>query len=254
MSRLKSLLLVLFALLPLTAEAVTHDILVLYTNAAAARRGVQLFGLVSTAISTTNKVHTDSGTGIQVRILAYEPSPMQESGNFTITGPQLTQNAAVKARRDALGADLVLLVSEDSGCGGWGSMMWAKGSGGQLTYLEAFAVVTSSCLSGLTVAHEIGHMQGLLHNREDSGADGLASGFHFGYRVCAVGGFRDVMSYQCPGINVTQLKRFSDPTALYNGIPMGIAYEVAPYQAADAVRQLKINGPLIAVFRNSNVP
>jgi hypothetical protein len=243
-------ILLLALLLSAPAQAVTHDVLVLYTEKASARRGIQLFSSVSTAIATTNKAHSNSGTGIQVRVLAYEPSPMRESGNFTVTGPQLTQNAAVKARRDALGADLVLLISEDSGCGGWGSMMWAKGGSGQLTYLEAFAVVTSSCLSGLTVAHEIGHMQGLMHNREDSGSAGTQPGFHFGYRVCAAGGFRDVMSYQCPNVSVPQIARFSDPTATYNGLPLGIAYEVAPTQAADAVRQLKINGPLIAAFRN----
>jgi hypothetical protein len=241
-------ILILALLICAPAQAVTHDVLVLYTEKASVRQGIQLFTKVSAAIATTNKAHSNSGTGIQVRVLAYEPSPMQENGNFTITGPQLTQNAAVKARRDALGADLVLLISEDSGCGGWGSMMWAKGSSGQLTYLEAFAVVTSSCLSGLTVAHEIGHMQGLMHNREDSGIDGTKPGFHFGYRVC--GQFRDVMSYDCPGIKTPQIARFSDPTALYNGLPLGIAYEVAPTQAADAVRQLKINGPLIAAFRN----
>jgi hypothetical protein len=241
-------ILILALLLCSPAHAVTHDVLVLYTEKASVRQGIQLFSKVSTAIATTNKAHTNSGTGIKVRVLAYEPAPMQESGNFYTTGSQLSTNAAVKARRNALGADMVLLITEDSGCGGWGSLWWTW-SGGQLTSVEAFAVVTSSCLGGMTVAHEIGHMQGLSHNREDAW-DGTSAGYHFGYRVCAAGGFLDVMSYKCPGINVPQIARFSDPTATYNGLPLGIAYEVAPYQAADAVRQLKINGPLIAGFRN----
>jgi hypothetical protein len=242
------ILILLGLLMAAEAQAVTHDVLVLYTENASVRRGIKLFSSVSTAIATTNKAHANSGTGIEVRVLAYEPSPMQESGSFYTTHSQLAANAAVKARRNALGADLVLLVTEDSGCGGWGSLWWTWNSSG-MTSLEAFAVVTSSCLTGLTVAHEIGHMQGLDHNREDS-SNPTASGYHFGYRICAPGGFLTVMSYKCPGLNLPQLKQFSDPTATYNGLPLGIAYEVAPTQAADAVRQLKINAPLIANFRN----
>jgi hypothetical protein len=238
------------------AHAVTHDVLVLYTQKAATRWGEGLRAKVDKAISYANGAHTNSRTGIVVRVLAFEQTAFVESGNFFTTRSNLASNAAIKARRNELGADLVLLVSEDTGCGGAGSN-WRTFSGGQTTSLEAFAVVTSSslppaswaCGNNYTVAHEIGHMQGLGHNREDDSA-GLQAGYRFGYRVCAVGGFRDLMSYPCPNVNVPIVARFSNPLAFYNGLPFGIAYEVAPFQAADSVRYLKETASLIADFRN----
>jgi hypothetical protein len=249
-------LIVLALLFAAPAKAVTHDVLVLYTQKAATRWGVGLRDKVDKAIAYTNGAHTNSRTGIVVRVLAFEQTSFAETGNFFNTRSALASNAAVKSRRDQLGADLVLLVSEDTGCGGSGSN-WRTFSGGRTTSLEAFAVVTSSslppaswvCGNNLTVAHEIGHMQGLGHNREDDSA-GLQAGYRFGYRICAVGGFRDLMSYPCPNVRVPIVARFSNPNAFYNGLPFGIAYDVAPFQAADSVRYLKEVAPLIADFRN----
>jgi hypothetical protein len=258
---LRYLLVLALMVISAAAEAVapppvTHDVLVLYTQKAATRWGEGLRAKVDKAIAYTNGAHTNSRTGIVVRVLAFEQTAFVESGNFFNTRSALASNTAIKARRDQLGADLVLLVSEDTGCGGAGSN-WRTFSGGQTTSLEAFAVVTSSslppaswvCGNNLTVAHEIGHMQGLGHNREDDSA-GLQAGYRFGYRICAPGGFRDLMSYPCPNVNVPIVARFSNPKAFYNGLPFGIAYEVAPYQAADSVRYLKETAPLIANFRN----
>jgi hypothetical protein len=246
------ILLMMALLFSAPAKAVvTHDVLVLYTQKVETRWGVGLRDKVDRAIALANGAHTNSRTGIVVRVLAFEKTSFVESGNFFTTRSNLANNTAVKTRRNQLGADFVLLVSEDTGCGGAASN-WRTS-----TTLDAFAVVTSSslppaswvCGNNLTVAHEIGHMQGLAHNREDDSA-GLQAGYRYGYRVCAVGGFRDLMSYPCPNVNVPIVARFSNPLAFYNGLPFGIAYEVAPYQAADSVRYLKEVGPLTSSFRN----
>jgi hypothetical protein len=245
------------------AAAVTHDILATYTQKSVDKWGVPtLHSKIATSVAAANQAHADSGTGITLRILSFEPSLIQESGNFYTTHNNLRANVATKTRRDQIGADIVLMVTEDSGCGGAASLWWTWNP--NLTMLDSFAVVTSNSLQAtasspcgagdLTVAHEFGHGQGLLHDRESEPTEGLKAGYHFGYKVCVANGFRTVMSYKCPSINVPQLARFSDPTASYNGIPMGVAYEAAPYQAADAVRQLKKNAPIIANFRNAVVP
>lgn len=236
------------------AAPVQHDILVLYTQKSATRWGAQLQPRIETAIALTNQVHADSGTGIVVRMVSLEPSPLQESGNFSTTLAQLVNNATVIARRNAIGADLVLLISEDTGCGGAGQLLWSF-SNGVMVSMEAFAVATSSalppaaalCNGDFAVPHEIGHMQNLNHNREDSGTAGTQAGYNFGYRVCGV--VRDVMAYDCPTSHAPQVGRFSDPTATVNGVPFGIAYETDPLHAADAVRTLKESGPRIANFR-----
>jgi hypothetical protein len=249
-------------LLPFAAGAVTHDLLVLYTQKAATRWGiVTLNNKAYVSVAAANKAHADSGTGIVLRVLSFESSPMQETGNFYNTYNALKVHAATKARRDALGADIVVLVTEDSGCGGAAGLWWSTYP--IVTLVDSFAVVTSNSLQAtasslcgagdLTLAHEIGHGQGLLHDRESEPVEGLKAGYHFGYKVCAANGFRTIMSYKCAGMTVPQLGHFSDPTATYNGIPMGIAYEVAPMQAADAVRQLKKNAPIIANFRTAQV-
>jgi hypothetical protein len=244
------------------AAEVTHDILATYTQKSVDKWGVPtLHSKIATSVASANKAHADSGTGITLRILSFEPSLIQESGNFYTTHNNLRASVATKTRRDQIGADIVLMVTEDPGCGGAASLWWTWNP--NLTMLDSFAVVTSNtlqatasspCAGDLTVAHEFGHAQGLLHDRESEPVEGLKAGYHFGYKVCTANGFRTVMSYKCPSINVPQLARFSDPTASYNGIPMGIAYETAPYQAADAVRQLKKNAPIIANFRNAVVP
>lgn len=243
------------------AQVYTHDLLVLYTQKAATRLGVATIRTrLDDAITLANAAHTLSGTNIHLRVIGFEQTAVVESGNFTTTGVMLTQDAAAKNRRNQLGADFVLLISEDTGCGGWGQLSWSWNNG-TMTALESFAVVTSNslppaaagCGSDYVVAHEVGHMQGLAHNREDAGTAGTQAGYNFGYRVCAANGFRDIMSYGCPTMTVTVLGRFSDPKVTYNGYPIGIDYAVDPTHAADASRQLRENAPLLANFRTAAV-
>ena len=113
----------------------------------------------------------------------------------------------VAQARDGMLADLVsMIVVNNSLCGG-GKPGPSKAAG--------FTAVT--CLSSL--AHEIGHNFGMVHN---SGGARTPSYIH-GYRwnQSAFFPFRTQMSYECTGRSCPRIAYFSNPRLSYAGVPMG---------------------------------
>jgi hypothetical protein len=169
---------------------------------------------------------------------------MSESGGMSATLTALTQNSTIRSLRDKLAADMVVLVSENSDYCGWASWVNTNNS------IDAYAVVSSGCLSNHSLAHEVGHLQGLDHNREDGGNGGFYP-YGYGYRVCASNGFRDVMSYNCPTIGVPRVLQFSNPNVYYNGYPTGVSYDLSPSTAAETWRALNNSATRVAAYRTS---
>lgn len=252
---MKKLLVALVGLLlvagALPASALTYDVIALYTDKSLTKHGLAgLQDRLSRGIALTNTVHSDSATGIDVNVLAFLPSPVQEQASIGLTHAELKNSTAVKSLRDQYGADLVLLISEDTGgYTGWASM-WYTFSGSTVTSVEGFAIVISAKMIDYTLVHEFGHLQGAEHNRENTSA--TYPGYHYGYRVCAAGGFLDIMSYKCPNITVPQIGHFSDPRATWNGQPLGIDWVADPSKASDAVRAIKEFAPKVVPFRSAN--
>jgi hypothetical protein len=108
--------------------------------------------------------------------------------------------------------------------------------------------VNPGCLSNQSLAHEIGHNQGNMHDRDSTSNVG-AFAYSYGYRHCASdgGGFRDVMAYACNG--VARIARFSSPGLVYRGQPLGVAYETDPDNSADNVRSMNNTADTVAAFR-----
>jgi hypothetical protein len=115
---------------------------------------------------------------------------------------------------------------------------------------SAFNVVNSSCLSSHSLAHEIGHNQGNMHDRASTSNTG-AFPYSYGYRRCVADGtgFRTVMSYACSGAN--RVAWFSSPNAFYNGYATGIAYESDPANSADNARSMNNTADTVAAFRTA---
>ena len=115
---------------------------------------------------------------------------------------------------------------------------------------SAFAVVHDdsvyNCIGSYdSFAHELGHNQGNVHNKENTTIAG-ANSDSYGYRVC--GAYRDIMSYNCSG--EPRIPYFSNPNVLYNGQPTGLI------GFNDTARSMNATAATVASFRNlvTNAP
>lgn len=232
-----------------TGTSVVQDLLVVYTAASAATYSqATLESMIQSAVQSTNQAYQNSGVSITLNMVGLQQVAMSESGSgMQATLNSLKQNAEVRSLRDKLGADMVMLVSQDSDWCGYANLQITIYNG--VTTTDAYAITYSSCLSNQTLAHEVGHLQQLDHNRESSTGTSAAYPYSYGYRQCVTGGFRDIMSYSCSG--ATQLLQFSTPKLSYNGVATGIAYETDPSRAADGARSLNDTAIKVAAYKGA---
>jgi hypothetical protein len=229
-----------------------HDLLVAYTPAARQRYGrAPLETMVRNAVEAANQAYRNSGVAITLHLVGLREVPYVEHGDMRAalrdvqtTGDGLLDE--VHALRTRVGADIVTLVSENSdSCG----IAWSMRGEGASAASTAYNVVNAGCLSNQSLAHEVGHNQGNMHDR-DSTANVGAYPFSYGYRHCTDDGqgFRTIMAYACRG--VARVARFSSPLLSYQGQPMGVAYETDPDNAADNVRSMNATADTVAAFRS----
>lgn len=234
------------------AEApVLHDLLVLTTAAARAQYGAGLDGMIVNAVSSANAAYGAGAVGITLNLVGIHSTMVTEGARMEDALDAVAADPAVRQLRDQLGADVVMLASVNSDYCGIAYFMNSV-SAGFAPY--AYGVVSSRCLSVSALAHEVGHVQGLAHDRETAGAGAVSSRpYAFGYRICPTDGtgVRDIMSYSCTSGTATRINEFSNPNRIVNGYVFGIAYEVDPQHAADAARALNDNAAVVADFRQS---
>jgi hypothetical protein len=236
--------------LPADLAPVTQDLLVLYTPASAARHGSgTLESMIAGGVAAANEAYRNSDVGISLRLLDVRRTAtiVESPQGMIATLAALRSSPEARDLRDQLGADIVLLVNESRDWCGYGYIMYSPlddYSG------NAYAAVQSGCIASDMIAHEIGHIQGLMHDRESTPENG-ALPYGRGYRVCGPNGFRDVMSYACPGASVTRVRQFSNPSKSYRNQPMGVAYEANPLASADAARALNETAAIVAGYRNA---
>lgn len=112
----------------------------------------------------------------------------------------------VAQARDGMLADLVsMIVVNNALCGG-GKFGPSKAAG--------FTAVT--CLSSL--AHEIGHNFGMVHNSGGARTPSYIHGYRWNQGLLP---FRTQMSYACTGRSCPRIAYFSNPRLSYAGVPMG---------------------------------
>ncbi|MGI9246457.1 MAG: M12 family metallo-peptidase, partial [Steroidobacteraceae bacterium] len=217
-----------------------HDLLVVYTPAARQRYGqAALESMIQNAVQAANQAYRNSGVAVSLSLVGLQEVVYQETGDMKSTlkdfqGRGDGKLEDVHALRDRLGADIVTLVGEDADSCGIAWSMRGESAAGAAT---AYNVVNAGCLSNQSLAHEVGHNQGNMHDRDSTTNTG-AFAYSYGYRHCTgdSAGFRDVMSYACRG--VARVARFSSPTLSFQGQPMGVAYETDPDSSADNVRSM----------------
>ena len=209
------------------------------------------------SVADTNLCYQNSQINVQLRLVH------MEEVNYTPTGLLGTDLDRLKGKsdgfmdnvhgvRDTYGADLVALLSTTSDNGGLASTL----SHPSLNFESSgFSVNVWTQLSApsYTLAHEIGHNMGCLHNVEDSsGVTALYDfgAFCYGKRWMNSGqGVKTVMSYDTSPSSTypTTIPYFSNPLVDYQGTLTGNA------GSADNAQVLSSTAPYVSNFRTSVV-
>ena len=225
----------------------TIDVMIVYSNQTAAAAGSAIDAQVQQAVDRANLAYSNSGIATRLQLVHYQQVAYDESNNFSTDLNRLTNGSdgymdEVPALRNTYGADLVsLFVENGQYCGiGW--------VGSSASY--AFTVVNRGCAGGnLSLAHELGHNMGALH---DPYVDSSTSPFAYGHGYTyPTGGWRTVMAYNdacaAAGTYCTRIAYFSTPLLSYGSpatplgtaavsdnarVINGAAYAVANFRAA----------------------
>ncbi|NNL95173.1 MAG: hypothetical protein HKO64_06085, partial [Xanthomonadales bacterium] len=233
-----------------------QDLLVVYNQAACNSAGScsQLQADIVTAVADINAAYTDSGVDITMNLVGTHQTVYSGTNASTtlsdLRGTSDGNMDEVHGVRDSLGADIVAMVYDGQGCGIGYSPSSAS---------SAFSVTDEPCLVGnRTMAHEIGHNQGALHDRKQH-SGGVNGNYNYGYRRCSDGSdedlgspyFRTFMSYSCSG--APRVGRVSNPNVNYLGVPQGIDPLVDPAKGAWNARTLNESATYVAGFRDAPV-
>ncbi|MGL5004357.1 MAG: reprolysin-like metallopeptidase, partial [Casimicrobium sp.] len=228
----------------------TIDVLVAYTDGMVTRYGSVngVLSRINTLIAYANTAYGNSDVAITLRLVHTVQTSYTDNGSSNtalddVTPPtSVTTLSNLASLRNTYGADLVVLMrsfnSTNSGCG----VAWVGGSGVQNISLSeslGYSVVqdgsfsvsngTRFCTLG-TLAHELGHNMGLMHDRVqlagptgsspyDFGATRYAYGYGLNYRdhdnnanTTQRPEYGDLMSY-----TDNEVQYFSSPNVRCNG-------------------------------------
>ena len=233
------------------------DLLVVYPSAVRSEAGntAVVEAAIATAVADSNLCYRNSLVPMQLRVVHMAEIVYTPTGTLNIDLDRLKDGSDgymdnVHTLRDQYGADLVCLLTTDSDYGGLASTMQHP----SLNFASSgFNVNVWDQLGApnYTLAHEIGHNMGCLHNREDAtwDTDYDYSAFCFGKRWLVGGeGYRTVMSYDSsPAAYNNRIPHFSNPLVDYEGVATGNT------GTENNAKVLSISAPYVSNFRSSVV-
>lgn len=195
------------------------DVLVVYTNSARNASG-DIESLIDLAVAETNDSFTNSNVRARLRLVGSEQITYNESSRSYPTMLGHLQGTSdgfldtVHARRDALNADVVVLIVNQTDYCGYGYV--------NASATHGFVVVHWNCATGYySFGHEIGHVLGAQHDPATSTNTTYTYGHGYRY-TSASPSWRTVMSYNCSP-SCPRLQYWSTPLTTHNGVAMGNA-------------------------------
>jgi hypothetical protein len=204
----------------------TFDLLICYTSATkrAAGGAAAVNSLATASVAQVNSLYAASGITTRVRLVGAIETAYAESGSAATDLAAVHADAGIRAARDAYAADIVsVLVSTDPVSSGSGYVSVSRGQ--SFSDLGYNVTVYYPYLGYIySLAHEIGHNQGALHEPGNNAGDDTRGAYPYSVGFTdAKHGFYDVMSYGRGCTNCTRLSQFSSPVASYRGNPVGSA-------------------------------
>jgi peptidyl-Asp metalloendopeptidase len=224
---------------PLDKADTVIRVMVHYTSSAASASG-NISALIDLAVAEANQGYTNSGVLIDLILAHKSQVTYTQSGSFSTDLSRYRGTAdgymdSVHTTRNSVTADVGLLViNNSSSCG------LASGIGSSAS--TAFADAHWDCITGYySFAHEIGHLQSARH---DPANDPSTSPYAYGHGYQYNGNpkWRTIMAYACSG-GCPRLNYWSNPSKLYNGLPMGTT------STSDNTRVLNNTRGTVAAFR-----
>jgi len=223
----------------LEAKNITIDVMILYTQNVAKRYIREPSDLLALAVDEANQSFRDSGLGnIRLRLVHTEAVDYDTAGDDQFTHLYAMVDGVgpfkgVRKLRDEKHADIVgLIIDNPKGCG--------LSTRVRPDSDEAFFVVHHACATTtMSVAHEIGHILGIRHDRF---VDQSNTPFAYGHGYVNGTKWRDIMSYNegCGGC--PRIPYFSNPRVMYKGEPTGT-------NAADSARVILELAERVSKFR-----
>ena len=206
-----------------TTAVTTIDILAAYTPDAAPPNDVDIVSKIDKAVADANASFKKSMVNINfniVEIMEFDYDAVSHTTNEIIAA--LKADPAITTARNYNGADIVVLFfgASASGYCGQGDAIGADAD-------HAFAIVKTTCNAGQYVfAHEVGHLFGARHSRQDDNQDTPFVNAH-GYQHPKTSkepvSFRTIMTNPCKNnVNCNPMINYwSNPNVGYQGAKTG---------------------------------